>query len=81
MSHLSLTVALWFTGLLAVRPAVHLSMAVAPRQRSGAAWARALESFTALTAATGDTLLSGTWLWHPDLPTFPNPQMEEWHLK
>lgn len=23
----------------------------------------------------------GTWLWHPDLPTFRNPQMEKWHLK
>ena len=34
-----------------------------------------------LTPAVGNILLSGTWLWHPDLPTFHNPQMEKWHLK
>lgn len=31
--------------------------------------------------ATGDMLLSSTWLRHPDLPTFHNPQMEKWRLK
>lgn len=31
--------------------------------------------------AAGNISPFGTWLWHPDLPTFHNPQMEKWHLK
>ena len=33
------------------------------------------------THAACNALPFGTWLWHPDLPTCHNPQMEKWHLK
>lgn len=97
MSHSSPAIALRLTRLLAVPPAsggpalVRLPAAAGPRQRSGGCEGQCSAKLCSdggcrleqhrQTPAVGNILLFGTLLWHPDLPTFHNPQMEKWHLK